>query len=294
MTRTRPGRPATTTSSTRTRPTAARPGRIRPRSRRARTRGSARPLSGRPRARWRRTATCGSRSTTDRSELRVHGLQRRVRGARSRTPRAPHRRSLLPRDDELDAELDRRRQPDRGGLHGRPDALEVDGQNRAHIAWTDTRPLAGTTPEEDVLLRADSSAADRPAASTASAAAAATAASDPASSAAPAAASAAARASRLRAAVPRVVGLRLAKAKTRLRRARCSVRAVRRVRAKAVGKVVAQSPRAGVVRARGFRVRLTVGAVSRADRNHLDQIALGVRIEPVFGRIVRFRERGDQ
>ena len=48
------------------------------------------------------------------------------------------------------------------------------------------------------------------------------------------------------------------------------VRAVRRVRAKAVGKVVSQSPRAGAVRARGFRCSAwPSGAVSRRDRNRL-------------------------
>jgi Calx-beta domain/PASTA domain len=61
--------------------------------------------------------------------------------------------------------------------------------------------------------------------------------------------------------VPRVVGLRLATAKRRIRARNCRVGRVRRVRAKRskVGKVVRQSPRAGAVRARNFRVTLVVG-----------------------------------
>ena len=47
--------------------------------------------------------------------------------------------------------------------------------------------------------------------------------------------------------------------KTRIRRARCSVGRIRRARSRRVGRVIAQSPRPGVVKRRGFPVRLVVG-----------------------------------
>jgi PASTA domain/Divergent InlB B-repeat domain len=59
--------------------------------------------------------------------------------------------------------------------------------------------------------------------------------------------------------VPRVIGLRLAKARTRIRRAHCSVGRVRRARSRRVGRVISQSPRAGARRPRGTRVKLVVG-----------------------------------
>jgi hypothetical protein len=59
--------------------------------------------------------------------------------------------------------------------------------------------------------------------------------------------------------VPRVVGLRLGRAKLRIRQARCGVGRVRRVRSRRVGRVIAQSPRPGAVRRRGFRIGLVVG-----------------------------------
>ena len=59
--------------------------------------------------------------------------------------------------------------------------------------------------------------------------------------------------------VPRVIGLRLAAARTRIRRARCTVGTVRRARSsRARGRVIRQAPRAGTVLAAGGRVRLTV------------------------------------
>ena len=64
--------------------------------------------------------------------------------------------------------------------------------------------------------------------------------------------------------VPRVVGLRLATARTRISRARCRVGRVRQQRSsRARGRVVAQSPRPGALRARGTRVHLTVSRGSR-------------------------------
>jgi hypothetical protein len=61
--------------------------------------------------------------------------------------------------------------------------------------------------------------------------------------------------------VPKVIGMRLAVARSRIGRANCRVGSVRRVRTKARkrGKVVAQSPRAGSVKDRGSKVNLVVG-----------------------------------
>ena len=59
--------------------------------------------------------------------------------------------------------------------------------------------------------------------------------------------------------VPRVVGLRLATARSRIRRANCRVGRVRRARSRRVGRVLSQSPRAGAVRPRGTKVKLVVG-----------------------------------
>ena len=59
--------------------------------------------------------------------------------------------------------------------------------------------------------------------------------------------------------VPRVIGLRLAVARKRIGRANCRVGRVRRTRSRRVGRVLAQSPRAGRRLARGARVNLVVG-----------------------------------
>jgi Tol biopolymer transport system component len=59
--------------------------------------------------------------------------------------------------------------------------------------------------------------------------------------------------------VPRVIGLKLAAARRHIVKAHCRVGRVRHVHSKRVGRVVAQSPRAGAVRPRGTRVSLTVG-----------------------------------
>jgi Tol biopolymer transport system component len=61
--------------------------------------------------------------------------------------------------------------------------------------------------------------------------------------------------------VPRVIGLRLATARTRIKRARCNVGRVRRARARArrVGRVLSQSPKAGSRRAQFAKVNLVVG-----------------------------------
>jgi large repetitive protein len=59
--------------------------------------------------------------------------------------------------------------------------------------------------------------------------------------------------------VPRLIGMRLPLAKSRIRHARCSVGRVRRARSARVGKVIGQSPRAGSVRRSGYRVSLRVG-----------------------------------
>ena len=59
--------------------------------------------------------------------------------------------------------------------------------------------------------------------------------------------------------MPRVIGLRLKTAKSRIRRARCSVGRIRRARSRRVGLVIAQSPRAGKVKPRGYPVKMVVG-----------------------------------
>jgi Tol biopolymer transport system component len=61
--------------------------------------------------------------------------------------------------------------------------------------------------------------------------------------------------------VPRVIGMRLAAARSRIGRANCRVGSVRHVRttAKKRGKVVGQNPKAGSVKDRGFKVKLVVG-----------------------------------
>jgi glucose/arabinose dehydrogenase len=63
----------------------------------------------------------------------------------------------------------------------------------------------------------------------------------------------------IRCRVPRVVGFRLATARTRIRRAHCRVgRVLRQRSSRARGRVVAQTPRPGARRARGTLVHLTV------------------------------------
>jgi Tol biopolymer transport system component len=61
--------------------------------------------------------------------------------------------------------------------------------------------------------------------------------------------------------VPRVIGMRLAVARSRIGRANCRVGSVRRIRAKPkkAGKVLGQNPKAGAVRTRGSKVKLVVG-----------------------------------
>jgi beta-lactam-binding protein with PASTA domain len=56
-----------------------------------------------------------------------------------------------------------------------------------------------------------------------------------------------------------VIGLRLAKAKTKIRRRHCSVGRIRRARSRRVGRVIGQNPRPGVFKRRGYRVKLVVG-----------------------------------
>jgi len=61
--------------------------------------------------------------------------------------------------------------------------------------------------------------------------------------------------------VPRLIGLRVAVATRRIRRAHCSVGRIQRVhtRRRLRGRVVRQSPRAGSIRRPGYPVRLIVG-----------------------------------
>jgi beta-lactam-binding protein with PASTA domain len=59
--------------------------------------------------------------------------------------------------------------------------------------------------------------------------------------------------------VPRVIGLALGRAKTKIKRAHCSVGRIRRVRAGRPGHVLRQNPAPGTVKRRGFPVKLVVG-----------------------------------
>jgi beta-lactam-binding protein with PASTA domain len=59
--------------------------------------------------------------------------------------------------------------------------------------------------------------------------------------------------------VPRVIGLTLSRAKQRIRSRNCSVGRVRRARARRAGRVIAQNPRPGKIKRRGFPVKLVVG-----------------------------------
>jgi beta-lactam-binding protein with PASTA domain len=59
--------------------------------------------------------------------------------------------------------------------------------------------------------------------------------------------------------VPRVIGLALGKAKAKIRKAHCRVGTIRRARSNRVGRVIGQSPRPGVKKPQGFKVKLVVG-----------------------------------
>ena len=63
--------------------------------------------------------------------------------------------------------------------------------------------------------------------------------------------------------VPRVIGMRLANARARIRRAHCAPGRVRHVHSRRVGRVLGQNPRAGSRRASGARVSLLVGRKRR-------------------------------
>jgi beta-lactam-binding protein with PASTA domain len=59
--------------------------------------------------------------------------------------------------------------------------------------------------------------------------------------------------------VPGVIGLTLSRAKSKIRSKHCSVGRIRRARSTRVGRVIGQSPRAGAVKAKGFKVNMVVG-----------------------------------
>jgi hypothetical protein len=59
--------------------------------------------------------------------------------------------------------------------------------------------------------------------------------------------------------VPRVIGMTLRRAKSRIRARRCGVGRVRYARSRRVGRVIGQTPRPGTRKARGFKVKLLVG-----------------------------------
>jgi beta-lactam-binding protein with PASTA domain len=56
-----------------------------------------------------------------------------------------------------------------------------------------------------------------------------------------------------------VIGLTLGKAKTKIRKGHCRVGKIRRARSPKPGRVIGQSPRPGVKKPNGFKVRLVVG-----------------------------------
>jgi beta-lactam-binding protein with PASTA domain len=58
-----------------------------------------------------------------------------------------------------------------------------------------------------------------------------------------------------------VIGKKLAAAKTRIRNAHCGVGRITKARSRRSlrGKVVAQNPRPGTIKAAGFKVKLVVG-----------------------------------
>jgi len=59
--------------------------------------------------------------------------------------------------------------------------------------------------------------------------------------------------------VPRVIGLTVARANAKLKRAHCNVGTIRRAHSRKVGRVISQSPRPGVTKPNGFKVKLLVG-----------------------------------
>jgi beta-lactam-binding protein with PASTA domain len=61
--------------------------------------------------------------------------------------------------------------------------------------------------------------------------------------------------------VPKVIGMKLAKAKSRIKKAGCSVGKIRRARSKRVGRVISQSPKPGARRAARAVVKLVVGRI---------------------------------
>jgi DNA-directed RNA polymerase specialized sigma24 family protein len=63
----------------------------------------------------------------------------------------------------------------------------------------------------------------------------------------------------IRCVVPRVLGLRLAVAKRKIRQRHCSVGRVRHARSKRVGRVISQRPHPGTVKRRGYPIVLIVG-----------------------------------
>jgi beta-lactam-binding protein with PASTA domain len=63
----------------------------------------------------------------------------------------------------------------------------------------------------------------------------------------------------VRCTVPKVVGLTLSRAKSKIRAKQCSVGRIRKTHSRRVGRVISQSPRPGTVKPKGFKVSLVVG-----------------------------------
>ena len=56
-----------------------------------------------------------------------------------------------------------------------------------------------------------------------------------------------------------MIGLKLAKARAKIRKAHCRVGTIKRARSSKPGRVIGQSPRPGVKKPNGFKVKLVVG-----------------------------------
>jgi hypothetical protein len=69
--------------------------------------------------------------------------------------------------------------------------------------------------------------------------------------------------------VPRVIGLTLRRAKAKIRAKHCSVGRIRRTHSSRVGRVIAQNPRPGKIKPRGFPVKLVVGRRSQRAESRL-------------------------
>ena len=149
--------------------------------------------------------------------------------------------------------------PLEAGFLGERMALDVDSQGRAHLAWADTRQHAGAAPEEDVYYARVPAPVGPPPPPPPPPPAPPPPPPPPPAPPPPVPPPPPPPPPPVRCVVPRVIGLKLGRARTRIRARHCSVGSIRRTRSRRVGRVLAQRPRAGAVRRRGYPVRLVVG-----------------------------------